>query len=67
MLIEPNYRRKKMIPKVRRWKVKYHMPNGEVREIIVRTINKNFAQWEARDILGYTAWMDADKITVSPN
>jgi len=41
------------IPRVRMWRVRYHMPDETVRDVFVRTINKRFARWEARERGGW--------------
>jgi len=55
-----------MIPKVKTWNVRYYV-NGELAEsVYVKTINKRFALWEAREATGYRYVLKADKVTVSP-
>ncbi len=53
------------IPSVRDWKVTYYQNDIVIGETTVSTIKKRFAAWEARDVLGWTMWRRADKITVS--
>jgi hypothetical protein len=45
------------VPRVRRWRVRYHLePEGLHCTVFVRTINKRFACWEARDMVRGKAW-----------
>jgi hypothetical protein len=37
------------IPPVRRWRVRYHLANGNTYTVYVQTINKRFARWLGRD------------------
>lgn len=46
-----------MIPRVREWRVTYWRVDGirkrKLASCTVSTINKRFAEWEARDKMGY--------------
>lgn len=53
------------IPKVRQWRVRYYQGATMTHETIVSTINKRFAAWEARDVLGHMALWNATRFTVS--
>ena len=54
------------IPRVRLWRVRYHMPDETRRDVYVRTINKRFARWEARERGGWANIVaGADDETVS--
>ena len=46
------------IPRVRIWRVRYHMPDHSRRDIFVATINKRFARWEAHDRGGWGCLID---------
>lgn len=56
------------IPSVRQWRVRYYMGATLLADIVVETINKRFALWEARDRI-ITKHLDryiaADRVTVS--
>lgn len=58
-----------MIPKVRQWRVRYYLGKTLLAEVIVETINKQFARWMARDhVLACGHWQRvfaADRITIS--
>lgn len=54
-----------MIPKVRPWKVTYYWRNHYLFSVIVDTINKRFAKWEADDrVRGLKSYAYADRVTV---
>ncbi len=59
----------KAIPRVRRWRVRYHCNRILLAEITVETINKQFARWLARDHFWATAprvrCMACNRVTVS--
>jgi hypothetical protein len=54
-----------MIPQVRTWKVTYYFSDEDPKQVFVDTINKRFAKWAARDIVGYLCSWNATKVTVS--
>jgi hypothetical protein len=57
-----------MIPKVRHWRVRYWMGKTLLADIVVATINKRFALWEARDCIiakHLDRYIAADRISVS--
>jgi hypothetical protein len=52
-----------MIPKVRTWRVRYLNERGDVvAECETETINRRFAIWNARDVIG---WHPAARVRVS--
>lgn len=57
-----------MIPKVRHWRVRYYLGKTLLAEVVVATINKQFARWLARDhVLASGHWQrvfGADRVTV---
>jgi hypothetical protein len=58
------------IPEVRKWCIRYYNGNTMLAAIVVNTINKQFAKWEARDAMWANGqWRDAfasyDRVTVS--
>ena len=56
------------IPSVRQWQVRYYMGATLLAEIVVETINKRFALWEARDCIiakHLDRYLAADRVTVS--
>jgi hypothetical protein len=53
------------IPRVRVWRVRYRMPDDSVRDVFVRTINRMFARWEARQRGGWGCIIDGARETVS--
>jgi len=55
----------KMIPCCRNWRVKVWHPDGSITSIVVVTINKRFAKWEAIDQIGHLRWYNRTKDTVS--
>lgn len=56
------------IPRVRQWQVRYYMGKTLLADIVVETINKRFAKWEARDCIiakHLDRYLAADRVTVS--
>ena len=54
-----------MIPKVKPWKVTYYWRNHYLFSVIVDTINKRFARWEADNrVRSLKSYAYADRVTV---
>ena len=57
------------IPRVRRWRVRFHMNHTLLADMVVDAPNKMFARWAAKDRLRakhIDRYLAADKMTVSP-
>lgn len=56
------------IPPVRRWRVRYWLNDTLLAEIVVETINKEFARWMAGERMRGThldRWLATNRVTVS--
>lgn len=54
------------IPQSREWRVRGYRNGREIYCHNVRTINKRFARWIARDEIGWSRFSAADRVTVAP-
>jgi len=53
-----------MIPKARNWRVNYWIAGKKIDTVVIRTVNKKFAEYFAFRA-NYKAFVDADKVTIS--
>jgi len=51
--------------RLKKWKITLYSSEKCDTIIFVDAPNRMFARWNARDVVGHMAWMEADKITCS--